>query len=409
MGERRKIALLTMEFSGTYPQRVLEGVFSECEKYGYDVAVISTMIEPTHHFEENLKGETNIFNLVNFDQFDGVIVAPLPLLNDENSDITVELENLLHEKCHCKVISIDLAFGGYETVITDDSHAFYEITKHLFEEHGRRKIYFLSGQEEHEVSRQRESGYRKFFEEKGSAVPDSYIFFGDYWYPSGEKLAEDIVSGKVEMPDAVICGNDYMAIGLANRLKLHGIKVPEQVAVTGFDATFDASFNGVVITSFEPEISNTAALAVKMLHDELDPEDNGNIDAEAGVGHYGGLRIGESCGCEVDMDYWKKRISKSLVHRKKNDNEVNDENSDDVTFLLDTYMSEKLMNAKDVDACMEEIFRDAHLLDPYGEVWLCLKENWLDLTDVRVKGYPDRMRVYSHAVCGECRVVSNKL
>ncbi|MDE5589329.1 MAG: GGDEF domain-containing protein [Acetatifactor sp.] len=394
MGTRRKIALITTELENVYQQRVMKGMFSQCAKYGYDAAVFTTLVDTTHSMKENLKGELNIFNLVNFDLFDGIIITPDPLFAMDDGTFETAMLEMFREKCHSKVVALDVPFGDYEMVRTDDTGAFYEITKHIYEEHHKQKVYFLSGFKDYNISKQRLNGFLKYTAEQGIEVPEEHIFYGDYWYTSGERLAEDIYSGRVEMPDAVICASDHMAIGLANRLTEHGISVPDQVAVTGYDATQEAAFNDPYISSYEPKVSESAAMAVNRIRIAIEPEAE-CLDMVVNGGDVG-LRIGESCGCAPNMTYWKKRIDDALLHQKTNWT-TSDEKPIDVGMLLDSYMLERITGAPDYMACLDRIYSFMYLLHPYGDFWMCLKENWLDLDDVVTSGYPDRMRVLLHS------------
>lgn len=394
METRHKIALITTELENVYQQRVMKGMFSQCAKYGYDAAVFTTLVDTTHSMKENLKGELNIFHLVNFDLFDGIIITPDPLFAMDDGTFKAAMLEMFHEKCHSKVVALDVPFGDYEMVRTDDTGAFYEITKHIYEEHHKQKVYFLSGFQDYDISRQRLEGFLKYTAEHGIQVPEEHIFYGDYWYTSGERLGDEIYSGKVEMPDAVICASDHMAIGLANRLTEHGISVPGQVAVTGYDATQEAAFNDTYISSYEPKVCETAAMAVNRIHAVIEPETE-CLDTVV-KGDDIGLRIGESCGCTPNMAYWKKRIDDALLHQKTNWTAY-EEKPIDVGMLLDSYMLERITGAPDYMACLDRIYSFMYLLHPYGDFWMCLKENWLDLDDVMISGYPDRMRVFLHS------------
>ena len=63
-----------------------------------------------------------------------------------------------------------------------------------------------------------------------------------------------------------------MAVGLTNRLIDGGIKVPEQVRVTGYDAAKEAIFNTVSVTTYTPDVYSMAAQAVNLLHEQINPE-----------------------------------------------------------------------------------------------------------------------------------------
>ena len=394
MKKRKLIALITTNPEALYQQRVMEGVFSQCNKYGYDVALFSTLVQMCHYYKDYLAGELNIYNLLNYDLVDGVIVTSISLSENKKSDTFDKVLSRLNAECRKKVISFDLPMGDYETVYTDDRLAFKEITEHIYTVHKCKNVYFLTGIRDYKVSEMRLGGFLDYCNENNIPVDENKIFYGDFWYGSGEKLADDIFSGKLEMPDAVICGSDHMAIGLANRLIEHGIKVPEQVIVTGYDATQEAVINDISITSFEPHVAKAAAEAVNRIHEVIEPD---VPVQEVGTFSYGGLRIGESCGCTADMHYIKKKLNSSIYMAHHNLVNPDTNESLDISRLLESYMYEQLVSTDTALDCINEIYRSTYLINPYEDFYLCLKDNWLDMNDVCKECYPENMNIFIYA------------
>ena len=73
------------------------------------------------------------------------------------------------------------------------------------------------------------------------------------------------------MPEAFICASDHMALGLIERLKRRGIRVPEDVIVIGFEATEEAMMNRTTLTSFRSNDTKTAADGVDCLRTLMEP------------------------------------------------------------------------------------------------------------------------------------------
>ena len=121
------------------------------------------------------------------------------------------------------------------------------------EVHHCRDIYFLTGHKGHPTSLDRLGGFLDVLSENAHKPEGEYIFYGDFWYSGGTALADRIISGEIHKPDAIICASDHMAIGLANRLADNGFRIPEDIVITGFDATQEAAINDISITSFVSE------------------------------------------------------------------------------------------------------------------------------------------------------------
>ena len=135
------------------------------------------------------------------------------------------MNKLLEEKCKKPVITLDVPMGDYDLVCVDDKSAFFQITSHVLDFHNRRNIYFLSGPEKFNISEIRIAGFIEKMKSEGIEVPEDHIFYGDFWYTSGGSLAQRIISEEIPMPEAVICANDQMAIGLQRALTESGIKI----------------------------------------------------------------------------------------------------------------------------------------------------------------------------------------
>lgn len=395
MKKRRKIiAVLAIHLENSYQTRLLKGIFSQCYQYDYDVAVFAPLVHSIHPDKPYLKGEWNIYNLVNFDKFDGVIVTPLLIYANGNAPIYHELVDLVRKKCNKKVVSIDLPFNGCETVYTNDRKVFYEIAEHVYDVHKCRNVYFLNGFPDQDVCKERLAGYREFLKDRGLPFDENKVFAGDFWYDSGERLAERIYSGELEIPDAVICASDHMAIGLMNKLIRHGISVPGQVVVTGYDSTKESVINMTTLTTYEPPSAVTAEEAVNLLHAAIDPDGE-----QAGAAHAvsENLRIGDSCGCRPDMAYINKRIHRSLYNVNPYIRAAQKDPSSDISDLLDTYLFERLVRVSDQNECLHEIYNSTRMLHPYKDFYMCLRPDWMDTEESWTEGYPERMKLVIHS------------
>lgn len=387
MGKRKVIGVLLSEPESIYQQRLLKGIFMQCREYGYDAAVFAALAKPGMFYKDYQVGEVNIFELINFDLVDGVIVSPITLTGDEA--VFEHVLEKLQKECRKPVISLDLPFGDYPMVFTDDRSAFASITAHIIDVHECRNIYFLTGTMGHSVSEQRLAGYTDMMKKRDIPVDDSMIFHGDFWYSGGEALADKIISGEVPMPEAIVCASDHMAIGLVNRLEEHGIKVPDQLIVTGYDGTPEAVLNDITITTCIPDVGSAAAEAVNFLRKQIEP----NSEVIPVHAHKDkGLRICASCGCPENMAYIKHCLNDSLIHANRNYSDKGIEDHVDINMLLESYMYENFAGSVDIEDCLAKICGSDYLIRPYDRYYLCLKEEWLSSDEQSVKGYPDKMK-----------------
>jgi len=390
MGKRKLIGVITALPESVHAKRILNGIFEQCEKYGYNVAVFGTMVNVASKNKQYLNGELNIYELPNFDMFDAVIIDMIPIIEDGVEFVKERLASHIPKNYSKPLIVLNVPFGDYQTVYGSDAPVFREITEHMLDVHNVRDIYFLTGQKGYNIAEERAEVFRQVMAERGMPVSDEHIFYGDFWYSGGVNLANDIASGKVRKPEAVICASDHMAIGLANRLVKLGIRVPEDVLVTGFEATYESLLNTLTITSFESNAAQTAANAVDMIRKKLEP-DKEVKPYEIKSGEH--IRPAISCGCQEHsanpMKNFREAFYNIYPDYEREDFYVNA----DIGQLMEEYIGETFSASSTPQECLENIYMKTYINKPYKNFYLCLNENWLDTECEIKKGYPNRMKI----------------
>jgi len=145
-----------------------------------------------------------------------------------------------------------------------------EITKnlidHLINVHGKRRILFLRGIVHQEDSVRREMAYGCALQANGIPVNEDLILNGDFERNVAYKAINDFLSnGKRDSFDAVFTGDDDAAIGVLKALREHGIRVPEDVAVIGFDDLGFAQFLNPPLTTVRTPTEMVGQVATERL------------------------------------------------------------------------------------------------------------------------------------------------
>ncbi len=393
MGKRKLIGVITALPESTHTRRVLNGIFKQCNKYGYNAAVFGTMVNVASKNTQYLNGELNIYELPDFEMFDAVIIDMIPIIEDGVEFVKEKLISRIPADYSKPVIVLNVPFNDFTTVYSSDAPVFREITEHVLDVHNATNIYFLTGPKGYIIAEERVDAFRQVMEERGLPVSNEQVFYGDFWYSGGVRLADDIASGKVSRPEAVICASDHMAIGLANRLVNHGIKVPEDVIVTGFEATQEAALNALTITTFESNVAQSAANAVDIIRSKLEP-DAEIVPYEIKKGEH--ISHGMSCGCQ------KETVNLAKVFREAFYNIYPDyEREDfyvnaDIGQLMEAYVGEAFSGSTTPQECLEKIYMLTYMNKPYKNFYLCLNDNWLDTEQIVEKGYPEKMKIVVH-------------
>lgn len=118
-------------------------------------------------------------------------------------------------------------------VVIDNEKAGFDVTEHLIQE-GCRRILYLCGDLKSSVYRNRHSGYKRALNQYGLSFQEELTVIDTLDEKSGERAMERI-SKMEERPDGIFAANDTSAVAIVCELKRAGIRVPEEIAVAGFN------------------------------------------------------------------------------------------------------------------------------------------------------------------------------
>lgn len=182
----------------------------------------------------------------------------------------------------------------YADVVSIDNRASTSaLVSHLIEQHGRTRLWYVDGPREAPDARER----RAAFEETLARYPGAReAGRSEGWFAalSGQLAVREILARpRHEAPDAIVCANDQTAIGAIKELEAAGLRVPADIAVTGFDDIYlGALLTPPLTTAHQPMRllgERACALLLERIADPTLPRRVERLEA--------GLVIRESCGC----------------------------------------------------------------------------------------------------------------
>ncbi len=133
----------------------------------------------------------------------------------------------------CVTLDLDLLSERIAFVMSDNVDGAVDVTRHLVET-GRQRIAFIGGRADERPTVDRHFGYQSELARWSLPCPDEYFAMAN-WLPDGAFEATRAFLALPEPPDAVFCASDVMAIGAMAAIEAAGLKIPGDVAVTGFD------------------------------------------------------------------------------------------------------------------------------------------------------------------------------
>ena len=119
-------------------------------------------------------------------------------------------------------------------LVPDDEGGAVLATEHLVAL-GRKRIAHITGPERFEAVRLRRNGYRKALRRGGMQPREDFYLSGAWSEEWGRDAVDRLFTSRKDVPDAIFCGNDQIARGVADSLRERGIAVPEAVSIVGFD------------------------------------------------------------------------------------------------------------------------------------------------------------------------------
>ena len=179
------------------------------------------------------------------------------------SDLVQEVVDL---SVHTPVVLVNgqLAGSGLHRIFTDEAKGAEMVVRHLIEL-GHRDIAFLGGLEYMSTTRVKIRAVRKVLKEHGLELAPDRIKYGDFSIQAGKTLMDELLASP-RRPTAVICVNDFTAVGAIKSASEHGLGIPDDISITGFDGTPLSEAVIPELTTVSQNAYELGKLAVESLH-----------------------------------------------------------------------------------------------------------------------------------------------
>lgn len=383
---RKKICVIMTGINYGINQKVIEGISVQAAALGYDVYTYSFFDNPAPE-ERTLLGSQNILNLIKTDDFEGFITRKGSFMSDNT-------RNLIGELCrnsgkpHIDLDDTDSPEDEFP--LWNDRQNFFKLTEHLITVHNCRKIYCVTGNKGFHQSENRLAGYRDALLAYGIEPNEDYEFYGDFWKNYATSFADKIASGEISMPDAVAFAGTAPAASFIERLARHGIKVPEDIAVVGYDCTIESVLGTPTITSIFDSNYNQGIKAVCRLH-KLITGDTPEIAALAEEN----VQEAESCGCNSgnnDGFRWHKQSFAAQLEYEE--------------MFRNSGMQQTISSANNADEFFSRIIHFGYLIRGIKKICYCLCDDWDGINNVKDEnyrscGYSKNLLTYLHTTSGD--------
>lgn len=347
----KKVAFFTGQLFGEFQMEVTKALERETKKRGYQLDIFVNFGVYGDNFLY-AEGEKSIMQIPHLEEYEGVILAADTF---ELPGFDEDLTKYLKKNYQKPVINLRKEQEDGYNIIIDDELAMETMVEHLITVHNFERICFVTGKMSMLDAQRRLRGYLNTMAKHNLPVSEHMVFEGDYWRNVGPGAVECFLKLDPK-PQAIVCSNDYMAISVCDALQTRGIRVPEDIAVTGFDDLDEAKFYVPPITSMRVPSDRMGIRAIEVL-DEI--AQGKTLNAKQMIPVHTSIR--GSCGCNKRLEM---NSVQNLLSQK-----VNLEN----TLSLLAYMSVSFDNADSYENLMNTANFYARRL-PFSRMYLCFND-----------------------------------
>ena len=340
-------------------------------------------------------GENNIFNLPNLEEYDGIIL-----------ELTNVLEPAVYQRIVEKVkvanvptVSLVTEIPGFYCSRISNYDAMYKIVEHLVEHHHVKTINYVGGPIENGENQERLRAYKDVLIKHNIPVEEKRIVHETFELPTGEHAFYHFQTVGL-LPEAFVCANDNIAVGLCYEASKNGYVVPRDFLVTGFDNFDKASVYEPRITTAgftREEISyNALELLAKIWNGEqVGPYVYADVD----------YNFQESCGCVVKRSDERANYVINHIFREEKDGMMHN-------FLLD--LKRSLINCEsfdDLNSCLPKsitnlsidtfyLYMNDSIINVHNELAMEKEQKEEYITE----GYPEKMQLVFAMADNELKV-----
>ncbi len=373
------IAVIASGIDEEYQQSILKGIHRYAAQHHVNIAHFvafgGILANPKYD-----QGEYNIFELPNFSMFDGVILL--------SNTFPADLAEALYERIRAAgvpAVSIDRELGDLYHIGIRNAEAMEQITRHLIEKHGVKRLNYVSGPDTNTESMERFAAFRKVLTEYDIELEPERIYHGTFRAKDGRRAVEAFLQSGLPFPEAIVCANDAMAVSAVLTLEENGIRCPEDVLVSGFDNISNARNFSPAMTTVERPLMQSGALACEIIIRRISGEEPERVRELSAVPIFS-----ESCGCEEqdpeDITVYKKRTYQ-LQESVRRDISRHDQMA---CALVECYSFSEYILA----------LQEFVLKTKCEEFYLCLNDNWHMKQIQQEDGYTGELPPDSYTVRG---------
>ncbi len=257
MRRTRTLGLVITNIANPFYTELAQGIEKTATRLGYNIILCST--------QSNISTEKQYIEMLRSKGVDGIIFSSAHMedpnivaLAEEEFPVTLVNRRTYHPIVKEKIdyVGVDNVLGGFLAV------------EHLIRL-GHKRIGMIGGSVESSVGLERLEGGKKALRTYGVEQRDEFFLEGNFLKKSGYQRAKQFLK-MAEIPSAIFATNDYMALGVYQAALEEGIRIPEGIALIGFNDIEFSSMLGIELSTIGQKKFEMGAIAVEMLVEEIE-------------------------------------------------------------------------------------------------------------------------------------------
>lgn len=243
--ETQTLGLVVADITNPFYAETARAIVETARGHGYNVILCNT---------DNLSRlQEEYVEILRQRRVDGIIFGSVFLRDPV-------VEALIDSDYPCLMYNRRLRSGCGNYIVLDNVRASRDLTRHLLRL-GHRRIGFIAGLPETSTVADRLRGYREALRSAGLPVDPHFVRPGAFKAEMAQRAAQELLKLR-RRPTAIVAGNDLMALGVIHVAGEMGLKVPEDIAVVGFDDIQIAAHREIQLTTMAQQKTEMGRLAV---------------------------------------------------------------------------------------------------------------------------------------------------
>ena len=343
--KRIKIGVIMETLEESCQSKIWHGISDCASKKNIDVILFLGTLQIGIFDREMHYDVINDFITIN--DLDGLIILSGAI--SHYYDIN-KIKAICDKQSSIPVVSLSLKIDGVKSVVINNKIGMEEIVDHLINIHNCKRIAFIKGPEGQDEADDRFEAYCTTLKKNNIPLEEELIIPGNFIEESGEEAVNKLIQECKVKFDAIVAIDDFTAIGAIAALKELGLRIPEDVLVTGFDDIDESNILSPPITTVKQPFYEQGQKSVELVLDMIkwdSVEDVTSLPTK--------LVIRQSCGCSVKE---KVLIEEEELRKIYYKNKMKDYK----TWKLQT-VCEKLDNIIKFDTLMDVMYSEIPTLN----------------------------------------------